>query len=144
MIRPYRHSDKSTLIEIMHALVPSYFAATEIQDFKSYLEHETEYYFVFELGEKVIASAGINILEQEHESRLSWDLVHPEHRGVGIGSALVKHRIAFIKENFNLPIIVRTSQMAHEFYQKQGFELLEIRQDFWAEGFDLYEMKYRH
>lgn len=99
MIRPYNHSDKTALIEIMHTLVPAYFAATEIQDFESYLEHETEYYFVYELGGKVIAGAGINILEQEHEIRLSWDLVHHEHRGKGIGSTLVKHRIAFIKEN---------------------------------------------
>lgn len=141
MIRPYRHSDKTALIEIMHTLVPEYFAASEIPDYESYLEHETENYFVYEDDGKIVAGAGINILEKE--SRLSWDLVHAAYRGKGIGAALAEHRIAFLKAKSKDPIIVRTSQMAYGFYQKHGFELLEIRKDFWAKGFDLYLMKYK-
>jgi ribosomal protein S18 acetylase RimI-like enzyme len=38
-------------------------------------------------------------------------------------------------------IIVRTSQLAYKFYQKVGFELEKTEKDFWAKGFDLYQMK---
>ena len=38
-------------------------------------------------------------------------------------------------------IIVRTSQLAYQFYGKVGFELEKVEKDFWAAGFDLYLMR---
>jgi ribosomal protein S18 acetylase RimI-like enzyme len=32
----------------------------------------------------------------------------------------------------------------YKFYEKQGFELMEVKEDFWAKGFDMYMMKYKN
>lgn len=39
-------------------------------------------------------------------------------------------------------IIVKTSQVAYKFYEKQVFKLFEIKKDYWAGGFDLYDKEY--
>ena len=58
-----------------------------------------------------------------------------------MGTQLLKHRIDILKSMEDVKkISVRTSQVAYKFYEKQGFELFEIIKDYWAEGFDLYNM----
>lgn len=62
-------------------------------------------------------------------------------QGKGIGKELVRHRVEHIKKNSTAKIIVvRTSQHASGFYAKLGFQLVRTEKDFWAEGFDLYQM----
>jgi len=38
-------------------------------------------------------------------------------------------------------VMVRTTQLMYRFCQKSGFELIKTEKDFWAEGFDLYQME---
>lgn len=37
-------------------------------------------------------------------------------------------------------IVVRTTQFGFRFYEKVGFQLENVEKDFWAQGFDLYQM----
>jgi len=75
-------------------------------------------------------------------ARISWDMVHPSMHGKGIGRRLTEFRINEIKKNHSIEkIVVRTTQLVHRFYQKQGFELELTEKDFWAKGLDLYQMK---
>jgi len=61
-----------------------------------------------------------------------------------LGKKLLEHRIAKLNSIDGIQkITVRTSQVAYKFYEKQGFELFEIKKDYWAEGFDMYSMKYK-
>jgi len=41
-------------------------------------------------------------------------------------------------------ISVRTSQHAYKFYEKMGFELVKITNDYWAKNFDLYLMQMKN
>ncbi|WP_294822766.1 GNAT family N-acetyltransferase [uncultured Flavobacterium sp.] len=73
---------------------------------------------------------------------LSWGIIHPDAHGKGIGSALVKFRIAEMQKLGVEEIGVRTSQHVYQFYEKMGFTLkAPVVKDYWAEGFDLYEME---
>jgi ribosomal protein S18 acetylase RimI-like enzyme len=56
----------------------------------------------------------------------------------------LKHRIDKLNSIGSIQkITVRTSQVAYKFYEKQGFELFEIIKDYWADGFDMYNMEYK-
>lgn len=142
MIRLWIHSDREALIQNMKCNVPEYFAESEIVEFMDYLNQNAEHYYVYEEQGKIIGSGGINYFLDEGVARISWDIIHPSHQNRGIGKQLVLYRINEIKKIPKIKfVIVRTSQMVYPFYQQLGFELDFITKDYWAKGFDLYQMQ---
>ena len=140
-IREYAPSDKPQLLEVLKLNVPKYFAENEIKDFDVYLETKIEKYFVVELESKVIGSGGINFDKEYKNSKISWDFIHPDFQGKGIGTKLLQHRIIVLKSIKSIESIsVRTSQQAFQFYEKNDFILNEIVKDYWAKGYDLYSL----
>lgn len=142
-IRPYTVSDKSAVMNLLRLNTPAFFAPVEEKDFEQYLENELEDYFVVVENENIVGSGGINYFFDQKTARISWDMVTPTFHGKGIGKQLVIHRLQLISENHSIKhVIVRTSQHTFQFYEKMGFEIQKIEKDFWAPGFDLYEMLY--
>ncbi|MEJ8803521.1 GNAT family N-acetyltransferase [Pontibacter sp. H249] len=141
MIRAYTNQDKEELIALLKLNIPAYFAEEEEADFVEYLEQHLEDYFVVEENDKLIAAGGLNYFPESGESRISWDVVHPDYQGKGIGRKLTQHRINHVRQNpqINL-LIVRTTQLVYKFYEKMGFSLAKTEKDFWAKGFDLYQL----
>jgi GNAT superfamily N-acetyltransferase len=93
---------------------------------------------------QIIGSGGINFPVQ-NSATISWDIVHPDFHGMGLGSRLLNYRIEQLKEIKDVQNIkVRTSQFVYEFYEKNGFKLLNKVDDYWAKGFHLYEMELSH
>lgn len=141
MIRDYVLSDEKTIISLFRANVPEFFDSSEEKELRYYLNHQREDYFVYELNGEVVAAAGINYFPEANEARFSWDFILPAAQKKGIGSALAQHRLEVISKRANVrKVVVRTSQMAHEFYSKMGFKLDFVKNDFWAPGFHLYQM----
>lgn len=141
IIRSYSSNDRDSLMTIMRLNVPDYFAESEIADFEYYLTHEIDQYFVIELNGELIGGGGINIDQAGKKAKISWDLLHPEFQNQGFGRELLQYRLNLLNEMKDLERInVRTSQLVYPFYEKNGFVLKEIKKDFWAKGFDLYDM----
>lgn len=143
MIRPYTPEDNDKLLEILRLNTPVFFHPKEEEDFVDYLKNHVQYYFVAEDAGMIIGAGGFNTgFDKGKTVRISWDMIHPDSQGKGIGKMLTQFRINQIKQ---LPlvdkIVVRTTQLAYKFYQKNGFELEKTEKDFWAAGFDLYQMK---
>ena len=142
MIRRYSHTDKPSVIDLLKKNTPEYFALTEEEDLNHYLDNEVEYYIVYEENNTIIGAGGINFFPQEKLARMSWDIIDPNFHGKGIGKILMQHRFNHLSENSNIDfIVVRTTQLVYKFYVKMGFTLERIKKDYWAKGFDLYEMK---
>ncbi|MCP1995937.1 GNAT family N-acetyltransferase [Flavobacterium sp. HSC-61S13] len=142
IIRPYHPCDQPELLVLFDLNIPQYFSADEREDLIDYLNHHIERYFVLELDGKIAGAGGINFSKDKTVGKISWDLFHPEYQGKGLGSQLTQYRIELLKQLDHVQTIsVRTSQVAYVFYQKMGFELLEVVPDYWAKGFDLYRMK---
>ena len=100
------------------------------------------YNFVIEKENQVIGSGGINYSDQNSIGIISWDIIDPNHQGLGIGRMLLNHRLNLLKKTESIQkVIVRTSQIAFPFYEKAGFEIKEVKIDYWAKGFDLYLME---
>jgi [ribosomal protein S18]-alanine N-acetyltransferase len=142
MIRPYTFADKPALLALLQLNVPRYFHASEANDFAEYLDRHLESYFVVEENGEIIGAAGINYFPEDTLARFSWDMVHPDFQGKGIGTKLTRYRIAQIRNTPGIScIVVRTTQLVHPFYRKLGFVLEKTEKDFWAPGFDLYQMR---
>lgn len=143
LIRPYHHQDKEQVLNLLQLNTPKYFSPEERDDLIYYLDHELEYYYVIELDNIVVGCAGINLADEGKTGKLSWDILHPDYQGRSLGSQLVQHRLAKLKTIDDIEqIIVRTSQLVYPFYEKQGFKLISVVDDYWAEGFHLYLMRY--
>lgn len=143
-IRNFEIGDKDNVIKLLKFNIPNFFAITEETDFIKYLEAERELYFVLLFNKKIIGCGGINFESNMTIGKISWDIIHPSHQGKSFGTMLLKHRINLLLNlNSIQKITVRTSQVAYKFYEKNGFELLEVIKDYWAAGFDLYKMEYK-
>lgn len=142
-IREYKKSDKENVLNLIRLNIPKFFDYYEEKDLINYLDNEIDRYFVVEDDEKIVGSGGFNHFKSEKQIRISWDIFHPEYQGKGLGTLLLEHRIKEIKELSNVDkIIVRTSQHAYKFYEKNNFKLIDINKDYWAKGFDMYLMEY--
>ncbi|HLW39523.1 MAG TPA: GNAT family N-acetyltransferase [Brumimicrobium sp.] len=143
-IREYKPKDKSEVVNLLRLNTPKYFAIEEEEELKRYLEEERELYYVLLYDDKIVGCGGINFTDNKAIGKISWDIFNPNYQGKSLGTKLLKHRIEKLRSiDSVLKITVRTSQVAYKFYEKQGFELLEIRKDFWANGFDMYNMEYK-
>jgi N-acetylglutamate synthase-like GNAT family acetyltransferase len=142
-IRAYLETDKPDLINLIRLNIPTYFAKAEENDFIEYLDSKIELYYVLLINENIVGSGGVNFNNDKSEGKISWDIVHPEFQGKSLGSKLLKHRMDVLKSIPSIrKITVRTSQYTHLFYAKHGFKLLEVHQNFWADGFDMYLMEF--
>ena len=141
-IRAYQTNDKNDVIDLIRLNTPAYFAPDEEEDLKRYLESERELYYVLLYGRKIVGCGGINFTADKTIAKISWDIFHPDYQGKSLGTKLLKHRIDKLRSMDSVQkITVRTSQVAYKFYEKQGFELFEIKKDYWADGFDMYNME---
>ncbi len=143
-IREYKTTDQIDVINLIRLNTPEYFAVEEEVDLKNYLENERELYYLLLFDNKIVGCGGINFADNNSIGKISWDILHPEYQGKSLGAKLLKFRIDKLKTIATVNrITVRTSQVAYRFYEKQGFELFEIIKDYWAEGFDLYNMEFK-
>jgi N-acetylglutamate synthase-like GNAT family acetyltransferase len=143
-IREYEITDKNEVINLIRLNTPEYFAVEEEEDLNKYLETERELYFVLLYDQKIVGCGGINFEDHKTTGIISWDIIHPDYHGKSLGTKLMKHRIDKLNAIDGIQkITVRTSQVTYKFYEKQGFELFETKKNYWAEGFDLYGMKYK-
>lgn len=142
MIRPYSNTDKEKLFEIFHLNVPKYFGGEELKDFESYLKKYSDTYYVFTEKDKIIGGGGYHFSDNKTAARISWDLLHPGAQGKGFGKQIVKHCIEkATSESSVKKLVVWTSNQAHQFYGKFGFELQRTKRHYWGKDHDLYIMQ---
>lgn len=143
-IRAYEAKDKKEVLNLLRLNTPKYFAVNEEEDLKHYLERERELYYVLLYNKKVVGCGGINFTENNTTAVISWDVFNPDYQGKYLGTMFLNYRINKLRSiNGIQKVIVRTSQVAYKFYEKQGFNLIDVKKDYWAQGFDLYKMEYR-
>lgn len=143
-INEYEIKDKPEVIHLIRLNTPKYFAAIEENDLINYLENEKELYFVLRYHKNIVGCGGVNFANNKTIGKISWDIIHPNYQNKSLGTRLLNHRIDLLKGIKTIKkIIVRTSQVSYKFYEKQGFELIEIIKNYWADGFDLYYMQYK-
>ncbi len=131
------------MLSVFRANTPKFFSPDEESDLISFLDHEIEEYYVLLVDNQIIGSGGVNYENNRTIGIISWGMIHPDYHGKYLGTKLLKYRIRQLHKNKTVESIrVRTSQHVYRFYEKQGFKLVNVVNDYWVKGIDLYEMQY--
>lgn len=139
---PYQPSNKESLIHIFRLNVPKYFDASEEKEFSNYLQLKADTYFCIFENETLLGGVGYEFKEEDQSGRINWIFLHPNYRGEGLGKKAVEHCLGILKADTRVKtLIVRTSQLIYPFFEKCGYTLLRTEKDYWAKGFDLYQME---
>ncbi len=151
-ILPYHNEDHfNACMAIFDSNCPDYFLPEERPEFKDWLTNKKEPYWVLVNQGEVIACGGIYRAEEHtnssaefyNEVGFAWGMVHNKHHKKGYGKLLGKYRVDYLKDHFsNRPIVLRTSQFTHQFFEKLDFKVIEYIKDGWAEGMDKVIMVY--
>jgi len=141
-INPYKKSDKQILQEILEHNIPKYFDPKELQDFVQYLDKYSDTYFTVSADENIKGGFGYVIDDEERTGSITWIFFHPDYCEKGLGTFSLNYCLAILKSNPSVnKILVKTSQHANLFFEKFGFVLIKMKQDYWGKGLDLYSME---
>lgn len=140
-IRPYTADDFDNCVRIFRSNIPKYFDESESSDFEDFLKNRaSELYWVIEQDGNQVGCGGIRV-RPDGSGGLSYGMVANDLHKKGIGKALTNFRIL---ELLNTPelsnITLETSQHTYPFYERFGFQVTELRKDFYGEGLDCYSM----
>lgn len=129
------------LEKIFKSNMPLYFADHELPEFLTFLDDNTDPYYVICDAGRAVGCGGIT-LDEDDKVHLTWGMVEQAEHKKGFGSYLLNYRIEQSKQLYPGKIIeLRTTQHAWQFFEKYGFMLLATEKDFWAKGLDLYLME---
>ena len=139
MIRPYKHSDFSDILEIEQSVFSqydTYFMMEMCQWCKDSI-------FVSEHGGHVIGYI-IGVLTEEGEGRIFSVGVETLYQGLGIGSQLIRILMyKFLEHGISEVVLeVRSSNMAAQrLYKRFGFRLYDVQKGYYQDDEDAIVMK---
>jgi ribosomal protein S18 acetylase RimI-like enzyme len=142
MIRPYKPTDKESLLKIFNFNVPEFFDKKELNDFKEYLQQNAATYLTVEVDNTIVGGTGYYVNEHDRSGRITWIFFDPTYSGQGLGKHAVEHCLKILGNDKRVEkFIVTTSQHAYKFFEKFGYRVHRIEKNHWGKGLDLYEME---
>jgi predicted GNAT family N-acyltransferase len=101
------------------------------------------YFYVLLIDHDIVGCGGFGYEKNNNAVRFIWGLVHRKYHKKGLGKKLFEFRMAEIKRLYpDVPIRLDTTQHSYGFFQKYGFKVDKITENFYAPGFDRYDMTY--
>ena len=148
--RPYQHEDKDRCIEIFMSNTPRYFGVEETEEFRQFLETLPCAYFVATQKNKVLACGGHGYHGKKQVIVLCWGMVHAEFHKQRLGEFMLIERLKQIYKDFGPSVVqIDTSQHSQGFFERYGFQVKEITENYFAAslhrvGMELQLNKKRH
>src|SRR4051812_31201177 len=87
--RLYQPRDRDQCMERYALNEPGRFPEEVINQYHDALTRQGSYILVLEKNDRIIASGGMCYAIRQNIGILSFGLVHPEHQGIGLGTALL-------------------------------------------------------
>jgi [ribosomal protein S18]-alanine N-acetyltransferase len=141
IFKKYTIENLKDVVRIFKSNVPTYFLPQELKDFIGFLEKDfIEEYYVVELNEKIIGCGGI-APNTDGTVCFTWGMIEDQYHKKGFGKLLLEYRLNKCREIYaDRTVKLRTTQHTNAFFEKYNFKTVKVEKDFWADGFDLYEM----
>ena len=135
-IRSYFLHDRHACLGILDGNTPEFFVPRDRDDFVNFLDQLPGPYYVVERAGAVVACGGW-ALDDEHIAALTWGMVRRDFHRQGIGRLLLHHRLNAIRDDGRARIVrIRTIQLVQGFFQREGFEVVEVVPNGFGEGLD--------
>lgn len=144
-IRPYQKTDKEACIAAFLTNTPKYFTEKESQDYGPWLDEKAFapnlHYYVLTCDNKVVACGGFVYQQEDNQVIFVWGLVDRAQHRNGFGKRLVEFRLREINKLYpGVPVRLDTTQFSFPFFQKLGFTIDKITSNYYAPGYDRYDM----
>lgn len=146
--KPYESKYKEGCMNAFKSNVPDYFVQEEIAEFENFLDKLVKqddllstYYFVLGTDDRIVGCGGFGDKEDTHSITLAWGLIHRDFHKIGLGKLLLEYRIRQFRQIYpDASLFLDTTQFTYTFFEKFGFETLNITEDFYAPGMHRYDM----
>jgi len=143
LIIKYTPVFREECVGIFKSNLPKFFDLEELELFENFLDHDIEdNYYVVKDDRHILACGGIFLDKKTDVAGLSWGMVHADHHLKGIGKLFTQYRIDLLKKIYpSKTYKLETSQHTAAFYEKNGFNAVDIIPDGFGKGIDKYIMK---
>ena len=138
--RPFRSADTAACLAIFDANCPEFFAPNERADYEIFLEALPESYEVCEVADRIVAAFGLICTARDTE-RLNWIMLHPDSKGRGLGSEIMRRVISQARASRSPLIKIAASHRSAPFFARFGAVAVATEQDGWGPGMDRIDME---
>lgn len=136
----YQESDKAAVLTVFRSNTPEFFAESEEADLVATLDNPDGPHWVMRIHGKVVGYGGFEVGNAYNRVVLTWGMVHRTMHREGLGRLLLAHRTreAALATNGNTRwLVVDTTLQVAPFYEKCGFERVEVWENGYRAGFDM-------
>ena len=138
--RPFSNADTDACLAIFDANCPAFFAPNERADYESFLATSPEGYEVGEADGRVVAAFGLTRGDRPG-ARLSWIMLNPDSKGLGLGSSIMKRVISHGRAAGAPLIRIAASHKSADFFARFGAVARQHTRDGWGPGMDRVDME---
>ncbi len=147
-IREFETIDKEACLEAFQSNIPLFFTKDETVDFTRFLDtfqnkplSNKTYFYVVVLGHEIIGCGGFGDKDNKGIISLAWGLIHKDYHKKSYGEMLLKYRLYHINRLYpSKPVYIDTTQFTYGFFEKYGFEVTKITNDFYMDGMHRFDM----
>ena len=144
MARQYEAGDRDACLAVFDSNVPRYFRTAERADFGAFVEALPGPYLVLEDERRIVACGGYALREGAGIADLCWGMVARDRHRSGLGRELTRARMDAARRHPGVrELALETSQLTTAFYERLGFEIVDVTPDGYAEGLDRCTMRLR-
>ena len=140
--RSYQTEDKDRCIEIFMSNTPQYFGVEEADEFRQFLETLPCAYFVAAQNDEIVACGGHGYHGKKQAVVLCWGMVHADLHKQRLGEFILVERLKQIYMDFGPTVVqIDTSQYSQGFFERYGFQVKEITENYFAPGLHRVDMQ---
>jgi ribosomal protein S18 acetylase RimI-like enzyme len=139
-LRPYSPADRDGCLAVFDSNTPQYFKAHERADFEKFLDRPDCSYLVMEHDGAICGCGGYSVADDK-AARLVWGMVRRDLQRQGLGRFLLMYRLRELTKTSGVEMVsLDTSQHTAPFFERQGFKIMRIAKNGYADGLDRVEM----
>ncbi len=120
---------------------PQFFAANEREDYKDYLQNNTDTYQIKYLDKEIVAAFGLAVDPFRIRGRITWIMVCPDVKGKGIGTEMMEHALRLARKGGVQIIDIAASHLSAPFFEKFGAVTIKTIENGWGDGMHRLDME---